>query len=717
MEAISFLFLLGTILRCLEHSQATLLPAKREAAAERPVCKKPVCEKRAQKILSYLCDSTDPCEDFYTYVCGKRIKELSGNETAFNLLHELKYSVENTLIGIFEKLPKITELRNASDLAALAYQICKESGLSEEQELQAIRAMLEEKGLSDWPIQPDKTKPQKKLDTIQDVLEVIGLDALFDLIVQKDTIPPYKNIIKITRKIYKHSYVNSIFDEIQNATDEHLEAYLALERATLMMVMPSLSQEEAQDIIASVARVRYGLKQIYSSHPIEPHTEYSFKTIGTVLPKFPLLKLMNNKLADVNLTLDEEAHLLLDNVPRVIATAIFYTKSAPADLFNYVGMMYVMEWLEHSSEKYRSMDEYQKALSKFGATAPSRSSMCAVTVKMLAPELVTKLYVQKYFNASKRREGRLILNAVGETYYERLHNVTWMENSTMKFAMEKLWYMIPYVAYSNSMRNETYLKSLYRHVKGLGGNSSFTTVLEMFRKNNLIRNLSRLGQDRNQSVGEYYSDSPYASYYLLDNALALQAVVMQDLFMEKGLPRYINLAAVGFVMGHMMTLGFYHDASTLDWVGRSKNWWTDNTREAFTKREECFVKQYESIVDPTANMSLDGKRTLRKNIADNGGLNLALAAFRKLQRELPNATLPGLEDFTTDQIFFISFAMPWCTSVTAASLKRQIETDLYAPMKYRINVPLKNNPEFSEAFHCKKGSQMRLSDEDRCFIW
>lgn len=357
------------------------------------------------------------------------------------------------------------------------------------------------------------------------------------------------------------------------------------------------------------------------------------------------------------------------------------------------------------------------ALSKFGGTQPSRSSMCAKAVKMLAPELATKLYVQRYFNASKRREGRLVLNAIGETYYERLQNVPWMDNSSMKFAMKKLWYMIPYVAYSNSMRNETYLKSLYKNVNGLRRNISFTTVLEMFRTNNILRTLSMLGHDRNQSVGEYYSDEPYASYYLLDNALAFQAVVMQDLYMEKGLPRYINLAAVGFIMGHMITLGFYHDASLLDWLGRSHNWWSSDTREAFKQREECFVKQYESIVDPVVNMSLNGQRTVRRNIADNGGLNLAFAAFRRLQQELPNATLPGLENFTTEQIFFISFAMPWCTAVTASYLKQQIEADLYSPMKYRINVPLKNNPEFSAAFHCKEGSSMRLPDEQRCFIW
>ncbi|XP_077564727.1 uncharacterized protein LOC144180221 [Haemaphysalis longicornis] len=157
-------------------------------------------------------------------------------------------------------LPKITEIRNASDLAALAYQICKESGLNEEQEIEAIREMLQEKGLSDWPIQLNKTKPQKKLDTIEDVLEVLGIDALFDLTVQKDTIKPYNNIIKVSRKTHPHSYINSLFDEIENATAEQYQAYLELGLVALSMVMPSAPMEELLDIMKNVASILYGLK-------------------------------------------------------------------------------------------------------------------------------------------------------------------------------------------------------------------------------------------------------------------------------------------------------------------------------------------------------------------------------------------------------------------------------------------------------------------------
>ena len=54
---------------------------------------------------------------------------------------------------------------------------------------------------------------------------------------------------------------------------------------------------------------------------------------------------------------------------------------------------------------------------------------------------------------------------------------------------------------------------------------------------------------------------------------------------------------------------------------------------------------------------VNGRLTLGENIADNGGLRESLRAYRRYrQRNGPEALLPGLEAFSEEQLFFLSFA-------------------------------------------------------------
>jgi predicted metalloendopeptidase len=54
---------------------------------------------------------------------------------------------------------------------------------------------------------------------------------------------------------------------------------------------------------------------------------------------------------------------------------------------------------------------------------------------------------------------------------------------------------------------------------------------------------------------------------------------------------------------------------------------------------------------------VDGRLTLGENIADNGGLSESLRAYRRFrERNGPEPQLPGLEAFSDEQLFFLSFA-------------------------------------------------------------
>src|SRR6202012_5721507 len=79
-----------------------------------------------------------------------------------------------------------------------------------------------------------------------------------------------------------------------------------------------------------------------------------------------------------------------------------------------------------------------------------------------------------------------------------------------------------------------------------------------------------------------------------------------------------------------------------------------------------------SVSKVRQTLHVDGQRTLAENTADAGGLNLAHAAWKALQRrgnaasgvgrglKGPKGRLPGLEGFTEEQLFFIHGLQTWC---------------------------------------------------------
>jgi endothelin-converting enzyme len=76
----------------------------------------------------------------------------------------------------------------------------------------------------------------------------------------------------------------------------------------------------------------------------------------------------------------------------------------------------------------------------------------------------------------------------------------------------------------------------------------------------------------------------------------------------------------------------------------------------------------------------------------------------------PGKTMPGLEEFSKDQLFFISYSNWWCGKQRPASLVNQVYTDPHSPADKRILGTLANSAAFREAFKCP-------SKQPTCELW
>ena len=150
-----------------------------------------------------------------------------------------------------------------------------------------------------------------------------------------------------------------------------------------------------------------------------------------------------------------------------------------------------------------------------------------------------------------------------------------------------------------------------------------------------------------------------------------------------------------------------------DAKGNLTDWWTEHDAKEFERRSQCFVDQYAGYT-ATGDLKLNGKLTLGENVADNGGVVLALMALRSRLQGKPAEKIDG---FTPEQRFFINFAQCWRGKIRDEAQKMYLATDPHSPDIFRINGTVSNLPEFIEAFGCKPDAQGVRPVSIRVNIW
>jgi endothelin-converting enzyme len=198
------------------------------------------------------------------------------------------------------------------------------------------------------------------------------------------------------------------------------------------------------------------------------------------------------------------------------------------------------------------------------------------------------------------------------------------------------------------------------------------------------------------TVNAYFSPS--------GNEIVFPAGILQLPVFSSDLPEYVSYGAFGAVAGHELTHGFDDHGSQYDENGILRSWWDNSTIKRFEEKTKCFVDQFEKFtvpgLEPGEVLHVNGKLTLGENIADAGGLAVAYIAWKKRDTLNPNQRLPGLETFSNDQLFFISYSNWWCGKVRPEQAVNYIYNDPHSPADTRIIGTLANSAEFRNAYNC-----------------
>ena len=195
--------------------------------------------------------------------------------------------------------------------------------------------------------------------------------------------------------------------------------------------------------------------------------------------------------------------------------------------------------------------------------------------------------------------------------------------------------------------------------------------------------------------------------------IVFPAGILQPPMFDASADPAVNYGAIGAVIGHELTHGFDDEGRKLDAAGALRDWWTPADADAFDSRAKRLGAQY-SAFEPVPGVHINGDLTMGENIADLGGVNVALEAYH---RSLNGAAAPVLDGFTGDQRFFLGWAQAWRGKARDSYIKKQVVTDPHSPRFFRVIGPTRNVDAWYDAFAVKAGEAYYLAPDQRVRIW
>ena len=333
-----------------------------------------------------------------------------------------------------------------------------------------------------------------------------------------------------------------------------------------------------------------------------------------------------------------------------------------------------------------------------------RWKRCAAMTDRALGEALGRSFVTTTLGDEGKAMAKEMIQGIEKAFEANLATVDWMDDAARAASLDKLHKINNKVGYPDQWRD-------YSKVE-IGRESLLANARAAAAFENQ-RDLDKIGKPVDRAEWGMTPPTVNAYYNPSLNEMVFPAGIMQTPFFKPDAPVPSNYGGLGMVMGHELTHGFDDQGRQFDGDGNLHEWWSKPVTKAFEERAACVARQYDGYV-AIEELHLNGKLTLGENIADIGGLKMALAALRARRQAAPPAQ-PGKAGFSDDQQLFLSFAQSWCTNYRPEAARTRALNDPHSTAQWRVNGPLADNPEFEKTFSCKPGSVM--APVNRCTVW
>ncbi|KAK0081181.1 hypothetical protein PV325_012626 [Microctonus aethiopoides] len=669
-----------------------------------------VTDLPASRFLEYMDKNTDPCDNFYKFVCGNFLKTavISDRRRTLNAIELVKKKTEKQFIDILKKPSSLNELKPFKFIKEF-YTRCSDQETIDKEGLEPLLQLF--KRLGGWPVIEgdqwnDKTWTWN--DFTNQCRENGITESLFvDLSLEPSPIDSKQQIINVQspnllvpnpdeqinatddKKIYnpEHKYMVDVVklllgDEIKNFDEGIIEKEMA---EVLKFTKDLENMSESDELIYNPMTIR-NMTKVWSSIR---WLDY-FKTL---LP------------ADVEFNENEIINVVQ---PKYLTEFEKLIKKTPKRVQANFGIWNAFLWIpDILSTQIKELNEKRYNTNRIRFSKGNSAKYCFKLLKVFFPAGMNALYVREYFDQENKENVGQILTNIQTQLHNLLGKIEWMDEETKQNSLRKADTITSTIAFPDELLNDEILENYFRSLKVNCDNfldcylNSYAFAVE--------RTLGRLKQpiDQTSWLNNMFVTENQISYSPNDNKITISLEMLQDMIYGKERPKYTNYAMLGSSIAGKLLSIFVNDEDQ-----EANELWTKSTRKLFKEKSECLVHQYNNYLVDEVNMTLNGVDNLYSNIERHGGIKLAYAAYNNwvIENDVEDR-LPGFDStFTPKKLFWISLANANCIRIDPNHLKRHIKWNHLIPPEFQINGALSAIPEFAQDFNCPKGSSMNSND-------
>ena len=350
-----------------------------------------------------------------------------------------------------------------------------------------------------------------------------------------------------------------------------------------------------------------------------------------------------------------------------------------------------------------SFELYDKVMSGKEEQEPRWKRAMSLPNSMLG-EAVGQLYVEKYFPEESKQYMKTLVENLRVALGKHIDNLSWMSDATKAKAHEKLAGFTVKIGYPDKWKD--YSEIEVDPSLSLAENARKASL--WFIKDNFAKLNKPVDRDEwhmtPQTVNAYYNPTT--------NEICFPAGILQKPYFDLTADDALNYGAIGVVIGHEMTHGFDDQGRQYDVEGNLNDWWLPADADKFKTLADGLAAQFDAV-EVAPGVHANGRFTLGENIADQGGLRVAMTAYL----DAVGDKAKDIDGLTPLQRFYLAYANVWAGNIREAEILSRTKTDPHSLGKNRVNVSLRNIEPFFKAFGIVEGDPMFRPENERIVIW